>query len=104
MTSGCWPGKPHDPFPAEKTTTIPSATAPATAAASAWLAALSGGSGTFEPQLFVMMCGPSAAAALNAAVTLTSAPDAEAVFTGSSVAPGAAAKRSEEHTSELQSR
>src|SRR5690625_4253654 len=70
---------------------MPSATAPATAAASAWLAALSGGPGTLEPQLLVMMCGCRAAAALNAAVTLTSAPDAEAVFTGRRVAHAAAA-------------
>src|SRR4051812_5895983 len=65
ITSGCWPGKPQWPLPAEKTTMMPFDTASAIAAASAVSAALSGPNWLLDPQLQLMMCGESATAALN---------------------------------------
>ena len=92
MTSGCCPGKPQWPLPAEKQTTMPLATAAATAAARACSAALRGPNWTDPVQLLLMMSGLSAAAALNAAVVFTSAPEAVAVLTGLSSTSGAVAK------------
>ena len=82
MTSGCCPGKPQWPLPAEKQTTMPLATAAATAAARACSAAVRGPNWIDPVQLLLMMSGLSAAAALNAAVVFTSAPEAVAVLTG----------------------
>src|SRR5688500_14535949 len=70
MTSGCCPGNPQCPFPAEKMTMIPCLTALAMAAARAWSAADKGGYGLSPPQLHEMICGPSATAALKAPVEL----------------------------------
>ena len=53
ITSGCWPGNPKWPLPAEKMTMILFATAVAIAAASARSAALSGGFCLLLPQLQV---------------------------------------------------
>ena len=71
---------------------IPEAHAAAIAASRACRAALSGPNWTLEVQLLEMMSGPSATAALNAAVTLTRAPEALAVLTGMSRTSGAVAK------------
>src|SRR5687767_3186073 len=71
---------------------MPAAHAAATAAARACIAALSGGFWMFDAQLLVMIAGPSATAALNAAVMLTSAPAAVAALIGVSVQSGAVEK------------
>src|SRR3954471_18838207 len=92
MTSGCWPGKPQCPLPAANTTITPDAQAAATAAARACSAALRGPNWTSDVHELEMMCGLSAAAALNAAVRFTSAPDAAAVLIGLRVTSGAVAK------------
>src|SRR6266511_1009769 len=86
MTSGCWPGNPACPLPAEKMTMMPLATAAATEASSAISAALNA-KGTCEPQLQLMMSGCNATAALNAAIVLV-----KLAFTGSNWQSGAIAR------------
>src|SRR5918992_239053 len=86
-TSGCWPGNPQCPFPAENTTMIPLAHASAIAAAMAWLAAERGGFMTLDPQLLLMIWGPSATAALNPPTVLT-----KLIFTMVKSTSGATAK------------
>src|SRR6516162_5460600 len=88
ITSGCWPGKPTWPLPAEKTTVIPAVTAAAIAAARAWSAALKVVLvPVLLPQLQVMIFGLNPAAALKAPVELT-----KLIFTGSNSTSGATAK------------
>jgi hypothetical protein len=87
MTSGCWPGNPQWPLPAEKITVMPLATAAAIAAASARSAAERGPNCLLDPHEQVMMCGLSATAALNAPIEL-----AKFIFTGNSVTSGATEK------------
>src|SRR5262245_7315646 len=86
ITSGCWPGNPAWPLPAEKMTVIPLATATAIEAASTTSAALSA-NGEFDPQLHVMMSGRRATAASKAPIVLT-----KFILTGSNWQPGAMAR------------
>src|SRR5262245_40837568 len=88
ITSGCWPGNPQWPLPAENTTTIPLATASAIEEAIAWSAADSGPNCLLEPQLLLMTAGPSATAALNPPIVLT-----KLIFTIVNSASGATASR-----------
>jgi hypothetical protein len=79
ITSGCIPGKPKCPFPAEKTTIIPCLTALAIAASSGRKYAGSGGSSWVLlssitrsiPQLQDIISGPRETAVLKSAVEFT---------------------------------
>src|SRR6187549_2822528 len=87
ITSGCCPGKPAWPLPAEKITVIPDATASAIDAARAISAALST-NGELDPQLQEIMSGCKETARLKAAIELT-----KFIFIGSNWHPGAMARR-----------